>query len=104
MAALASSCLPGDRARRVWVVSRCPNPVWINASEVGHASAEDFVKGSSGTSVSPGERQLFPVFDNDGDGVTLSVSASPSELGKLTTIPHSGAEERTVEIEGPMCP
>lgn len=104
MAAMASSCLPGDRGRDLWVVSRCPNPVWINASEVGDASADDFVKGNSGTSVSPGQRQLFPVFDNDGDGVTLSVSAIPSELGKLKTIPHADAEERTVEIEGSMCP
>ena len=104
MAALATSCLPGDKGRDLWVVSGCPDPVWIKGSEVGHASADDFVKGDSGASVSPGERQLFPVFDNDGDGLTLSVSAIPGEVGTLTTVPHSDAKVRTVEIQGPACP
>lgn len=86
------------------MVSGCPTPVWIRGSETGQASENDFVKGSSGASVSPGQRQLFPVFDNDGDGVTLSVSAIPGEIGKLTTIPYSDAGVRTVKIEGSMCP
>jgi hypothetical protein len=103
MACVAPACLPGDKAKDLWVVSRCPSPIWVRGSEVGDASKDDFVK-ESGALVSPGERQRFPIFDNDGDGVTLSVSAVQGEVGKLTTIPHSDADVRTVEIRDSVCP
>ena len=100
---LGSACLPGDRGKTLWVANNCDKEVWIRVRESSTATAEDILT-TQGEQIAPHERSRFSVFDNDLDGLALSVSPIQSQAGKLTVVSHSEEPSRVFKIEGAICP
>src|SRR5437867_11606147 len=102
-AGLGSACLPGDRGKTLWVANNCDKGVWVRVRESSTATAEDILT-TQGEQIPPHERSRFSVFDNDLDGLALSVSPIQSQAGKLTVVTHSEEASRVFKIEGAICP
>lgn len=97
---LLTACLPGDPGKALFISNECDHEIWVRASESGSVSPAE-LKATTPTRVLPSARMEFSAFDNDTDGLVISVGATESDIGQLIPVPHSDDRTLEVRVAGP---
>lgn len=99
---VSAGCLPGDPAKALLVANECEHDIWVRVREDRSASSEELMT-TGGERIGRQMSVEFSVFDNDPDGLTLSVSTTETEVGRMFHVPHSEDDSLRFEVDGERC-
>jgi hypothetical protein len=99
---LLVSCLPGDRAKDLVATSECTQTLWLRFYEDAAAVTSD-LQNQRPLRVDPGATVRDRIFDNNADGISMAISVSETEVGKIVVVPHSEKSRVQVVITGGQC-
>lgn len=97
------TCVPGDRGKVLIVSSECSRPAWIRVSEDAQATAPSF-RDQRPRQLDVGATIRLSVFDNDLDGLLLTIAGSEADVGKTMLVPHVHGREVVAVVNGESCP
>jgi hypothetical protein len=100
---LLGGCFSGEPTKALIVTSECGRPVWLRVYEEAGAAAEVF-EGRRPERLDAGAVYESTVFDNDADGISLAVSPTEGEVGRIIGVPHSEGDAVRVVLQGEQCP
>lgn len=100
---LLQACVPSDRAKDLVIVNECGQVVWVRGSEVGQIEPSA-LSTQRPEAVGANSRLKSLAFDNDSDGISVAISRSADEVGKVVHLPHSDSDTVSFVVTPDQCP